>query len=677
LEEKIMSRKSIFLALSLLALAALALAACTPTEVVKTVVVTQEVVTEGETVIQEVVVTATPEPEVPTEAAPRTLVLCLGQEADTLYQYKSSMLASSHVVQAIYDGPIENATFGYQPVILEKLPSLADGDAVIQTVAVAEGDTVNDNDGNPATLTAKTADAPGTMVRPAGCRSTDCAVEYDGSNVTEMDQMVVTFKYLEGLLWSDGTPLTAADSVYSFELALDPDTPKATRTVELATASYTAPDDVTNVWTGIPGYMDATYFINMWAPLPKHIMGQYTAAQIAEEFDAQKMWLGWGPYVLDEWIPGQQFTLHKNPNYFRASEGLPKFDNLVFRIVGEDGNAAIAALLAGDCDVIDQTTSLEGQSPLLLDLQAAGQLVPTFVTGTVWEHVDFNEMPNPDIVNKGSFAGWDQDGDGFGPFGDARLRQALAMCMDRQAVVDTALYGQSIVPTVYIPPNHPMFYADAKVWPYDVAAATALLDEIGWVDDDGDPATPRVATGVTGVPDGTKLSFLYQTTTATLRTQVTQLIAQNLADCGVDAQINQMPSSEWFATEGVLYTRQFDMGEFAWLTGVEPSCDLYQTSQIPSEENGWAGQNYDGFSNAEYDTVCAAAKQSLPGEEAYNINHAEAQRIFAEQLPVVPLYLRIKLAATRPDMCGFLMDPTVNSEFWNLENFDYGEGCSQ
>jgi len=99
-----MSRKSIFLALSFLALLALALAACTPTEVVKTVVVTQEVVTEGETVIQEVVVTATPEPEVPTEAAPRTLVVCMGQEPDTLYVNGGNMLAASQVQQAIYDG---------------------------------------------------------------------------------------------------------------------------------------------------------------------------------------------------------------------------------------------------------------------------------------------------------------------------------------------------------------------------------------------------------------------------------------------------------------------------------------------------------------------------------------------------------------------------------------------
>src|SRR4030042_6964561 len=199
LEEKIMSRKSILLALSFLALVALALAACTPTEVVKTVIVTQEVVTEGETVIQEVVVTATAVPEEAVEAEPRTLAVCLGQEPDTLFLYGGNMLAASQVQNAIYDGPYEANSFAYQHVISQTLPSIADGDAVIQPVAVAEGDSVVDDAGEPATLTAKTAAAPGTMVRPSGCRASDCAVEFDGTNVTEMDQMVVTTKLIAGL----------------------------------------------------------------------------------------------------------------------------------------------------------------------------------------------------------------------------------------------------------------------------------------------------------------------------------------------------------------------------------------------------------------------------------------------------------------------------------------------
>ena len=65
----------------------------------------------------------------------------------------------------------------------------------------------------------------------------------------------------------------------------------------------------------------------------------------------------------------------------------------------------------------------------------------------------------------------------------------------------------------------------------------------------------------------------------------------------------------------------------------------------------------------------------LPGQPGYVATFKETQRIFAEQLPVAPLFQLTKIAATRKDICNFIMDPTANSEFWNIEEFDYGEGC--
>jgi peptide/nickel transport system substrate-binding protein len=62
--------------------------------------------------------------------------------------------------------------------------------------------------------------------------------------------------------------------------------------------------------------------------------------------------------------------------------------------------------------------------------------------------------------------------------------------------------------------------------------------------------------------------------------------------------------------------------------------------------------------------------QSLPGTESYIIGHKEAQRIFSEQLPALPLFLRLQIAATRPLVRGFLLDPTENSELWNIEAID-------
>jgi peptide/nickel transport system substrate-binding protein len=675
-----MSRKSILLALFVL-VAALALAACNgeTVEIIKTVVVTQEVLVEGETVIEEVIVTATPEPVV---VEPRTLVICQGQQPDTLYPYGGSMLAMSHVLEALYDGPVDARTFAYQPIILAKLPSLADGDAVINVVDVVAGDLVVDDAGNVGALAAD------MVVRPAGCNAPDCAITWDGTAALQMDQMAVTFQLLPGLTWSDGTPLTSADQLYSFVLNADPDTPIGKYLVE-HTAAYVAPDELTTVWTGLPGYKDATYFLNTWTPYPEHLWGQYSPADLVTEVDAQSLWLGWGPYVMTEWVKGDHITMTKNPNYFRASEGLPKFETLVYRFGNENSNSAIAGILAGECDIVDQTTGLEDQSELLLELQAAGQINATFITGTTYEHADFNIRP----VETGydGFAGLDTDGNGVGPFGDIRLRHAVAMCMDRQAVVDTVFYGQSITIDTYIPPEHPLFNPENTSWPYDPAAAGVLLDEIGWLDADGDPATPRVSTGVEGVPDGTLLQFFYETTSATQRMQATQIMAESALACGMQMDLGYYPASEWFADgpDGKLFGRKYDLGQFAWLTGVQPACDLFITSQIPGDPtltnedgtatypSGWGGQNNSGYSNPEYDAACLGAIQSLPGQESYDANHLLAQKIFSEELPIVPLYLRLKLAATRPDMCNFFMDPTANSEMWNIEEFDYGTSCGE
>ncbi len=388
--------------------------------------------------------------------------------------------------------------------------------------------------------------------------------------------------------------------------------------------------------------------------------------------------VGWGPYQIVEWAKGDNIRMVKNPSYFRASEGLPKFDNVVYRFAGENSNANIAAILAGECDIADQTSGLDNQSELLLELQASGQLDATFVTGTTWEHADFG------IQNVAYDDGSVDAGDRPDFFSDVRVRQGLTMCMDRQAVVDTVTFGQSIVIDTYIPPNHPLYSEDVVKYPYDPEAGMALLAEAGWTDTDGDGFIDK---------DGVKMTLNYETTNATLRQQTVPILADSLAGCGVETITTFYPAGEWFADgpEGKLFGRRFDIGQFAWLTGVQPSCDLYISDAVPGDSAatwisildgqergfpfGWGGQNDPGFANAEYDTVCKTAIGSLPGEPAYKSAHKEAQRLFTENLPVAPLFLRLKLAATRPDMCNFFMDPTANSEMWNIEEFGFGPLC--
>jgi peptide/nickel transport system substrate-binding protein len=645
----------------------------TPEPILETLVVTQTVQAPPVEVIKDV--TPTPEP-----SGPRTLVICEADDPLTLFDFVTDNNSTYTILAAIYDGPFDRNSYSYQPVILEKLPSLADGDAWLTQITVSEGDRVVDAHGEVVTLGSGGDEA--LMLRPAGGGE---PLAYQGGNF-EMEQLSASFTMLPNLVWSDGTSLTASDSIFAFNLK----SYYKPQYWEERTASYQLGDDnqeLTTVWTGLPGFLDPTYYINFYSPKPEHILGQYSFEEVGNLDETTRAPLGWGPYVAGEWVQGESLTLHRNPNYWRAEEGLPSFDRLVFRFIGTNPNAGIAALLAGECDILGNSLQLDDQIEILSELQNANKINASTVAGTIWEHVTFGIQHS------------DYD-DGYQPgldrpdfFSDVRTRQAFLMCMDRQAVVDTVTLGQSTVIDTYVPPEHPLFNPAVRHYDFDVDAGSALLGQVGWVDEDGDPATPRLARGVVNVPDSTLLQVSYITSSAPMRQQVTAILQQSLAECGIQADVHHYPSLTLFegGPSGTLFGRRFDLGEFAWMSLVEPECNLSITSGIPGDagqawtsimdgqehifsELGWGGQNIGGFVDFQFDQTCSTAFNSLKGQPEYVAAHQEAQRIFAEQLPIMPLFQRLSIAAARPDICNFTMDPTGET-YWNIEEFDYGEGC--
>jgi peptide/nickel transport system substrate-binding protein len=615
-----------------------------------------------------------------TPAPPRTLTICIASEPDNFYLYGADSLAKQHVLQAVYDGPIDLYGYDYHATILEKLPSLADGDALILRANVSAGDLVVNNNDTVVTL------ANGEWVRPAGCRSADCAITYSGGNL-QMDVMQVTFRLLPWLTWSDGASLTAHDSVFAFNLDADADT-ETDKYLTEHTAEYTALNDLETLWVGLPGYLDATYFTNFWSPLPEHVLGRYSAISLPHA-DLDELLLGWGPYQFDHYTPGVQISFTRNAQYWRSVEGLPAFNNLVFRFIGPDSSTAISMLLAGECDLLDREMYLLDQGESLLDWGDSGVMDVVLWSNQIFEHADFNILPVSAIINRGAFAGWDLDRDGEGPFGDARLRRVVAYCLDRQAVVDTIYLGASVVMDSIIPPDHPLLAPNLPSIAYNPQAGIALLDEIGWIDHDGDPYTPRLAQDVTGVPDGTPLTFFYETTSANQRVQAVQILSESLTECGFGININHLPSGDWFADgpDGRLWGRQFDLGQFAWIVTFGTGCELYLSANIPGDPDlvdssgtalfphGWGGQNDTGYRSSQYDAACSQALGTLPGEPDYVENSWDFQYLLAEDLPIIPLYTRININATRPDLCNFVTASAQDSELWNLEAFNYGETC--
>ncbi|MFN2233183.1 MAG: ABC transporter substrate-binding protein [Anaerolineales bacterium] len=636
----------------------------TPESVVETLVVTQTVQAPP----VEVVKFATPTPE---PAGERTLTICSNQAPDTLFVYGTSVYVRE--MDLIYDGPVDTRSYSNQPVILEKIPNLADGDASINQVVVSEGDSVMDASGSIVFLD-PAADPPIMLIPTGGGEP----VAYHGGEI-RMDQLSATFTLLPNLTWSDGTPLTASDSVYSFNLLEEPNF--LNLDFFLKTASYEAIDERTTVWTGVPGFMDGNYFSNFVLPLPEHVLGQYPPADLPTAQEAALTPLGWGPYRITEHSLGEQIILEKNPFYFRANEGLPGFDQLIFKYILDNPDALISALLAGECDL---ALGIDNEYiEFMLELHKSS-LVSTIISDSSFFEV-LTIIIQPRSYDDGYQVGVERPD--F--FSDVRTRQAIALCLDRQRAADLDTFGTSKVLDTYFPDYHPLFTDQVAHYEHNPQAGSDLLEEVGWIDHDNDPETARIAQGVENVLDGTTFEFSYQTTND--REQIATILEQSLRECGIHARLTTKSRADFFQPEpsGGNFFRNGDLFEWAWFTEPQSPCDLYVSAAVPGPVGeSWvsimdgkertftttSGYNINGFADQEYDTACETALNKLPGQAGYVDAHHQAQLLYSQMLPSIPIFSRIYFISTRPDMCNVILDPT-DTELWNIEEFDYGDGC--
>ncbi len=598
-------------------------------------------------------------PSMAVQASPRLLTVCMASEPASLFIYADASVAARSVRQTIYDGPFDRLAFDLVPVILESKPTMGAGEVSFEPLTVEPGDQIVDSQGNLINLGA------GVVYYPSGCMGASCTQEYAGEGAVQIDQLVVRFRLRPGVQWSDGVPLTAGDSLYSYEVAKGL-YPRVRPDLISRTQSYQALDENTVEWRGLPGYRREDYATYFFTPLPRHAWGQFPLEELLVADAVNRSPIGWGPYVIEEWTPGDHISLNRNPNYFRGQAGLPAFDKLVFRFIPERDDA-IDALLAGECDYLDETLSLEVEGGRLSELRDAGRLALAVETGSAWEQLAFGVASlDPQLP---------------GLFQSIETRQAVAMCLDRVRLAQYLLLGEAPLPLTYVHPAHPLANPNVRQYAYDPAAAAALLERVGWLDEDGDPGTPRLAVGVPGVPDGTLFEVSLLTTDEPQKQQAALILQESLAQCGIRLAIVDLSWETLLAPgpEGLVFGRKFSLAQFGWISALYPPCSLYTTGEIPGPypdyPKGWGGANASGYSNPAYDRTCQQALASLPEMPEHRDAHFQAQQIYAEELPTIPLYLHPKMIVTRPDMCDLVVDPSAESALWNLENFDYGEGC--
>lgn len=505
------------------------------------------------------------------------LKICLATEPQSLYRYAFPEAGRTAILAALE-----------AEVIATTRPQ-------IESVTLHAGDRVVDEIGRVVTLTAGVA-----VNLPNGENST-----YSGEGDFTVPQMVVTFHLQPNVVWSDGEPLTARDSVFAFDVARDPESFDPQRAKAERTASYTMLDDRMVVWTGLPGYLDPEYALNFWPPLPHHRYPSLTPVEIAESAEANDMPLGWGPFVQTEWIKGERLTLTRNPYYFRTSEGLPRLSEVTYRFVPSDGPALVTALRNGDCDLAPEVEMFSDLATVPSDLQ-------TFVApSTQLRFLLFNVSP----------------AEGYQPainFSEPKSRRALAVCLDRRRLASDAEWLTS---TYSADPLAAENSARFEPLNFDAAFGKSLWTELGWADTDGDQLLDQ---------HNQPLSLTLASPT-TLLPLAQAIQAQLGAQCGLGINVRELTQDEAYGDwpEGVIFGRRFDLALVVWDTSGASPCELFTSAQIPADSNP-GGANATGYRNAEFDTACRKARFTFDLAEAQHWE-LEARALFARDLPAVPL----------------------------------------
>jgi peptide/nickel transport system substrate-binding protein len=580
----------------------------------------------------------------------RVLSICLGDEPSSLFIYGDLSKTAAIVRQAIYDGPIDEVNFQLSSPLLTQIPSLENGLVSMTPVGVLPGEWIVDADGNPTIL------ASGVVYKPSGCLGEDCfEVFLDQASIT-LDQIEIRFPLKDGITWSDGTPLSVEDSLFSYQLAESiygiSSGPGKMRFV----SDYQVLNENTLRWIGLPGYTNViSYGEYFFSPLPKHDLDDLSWEDLIVSEKLNDKPLGWGPYRISEWVLGDHITLIKNDNYHRSGEGLPAYDALVFRFV-TNGEEALAAFYAGECQVAANADGLIDFLPTLIDAAEEGNLHLGFIEGTAWEQISFgvNSLdPRRTALQ------------------DPRLRQAITMCVNREGIKTLRSDVGEVVDGFFFPED-PRIELNELSYPYRPGAGNALLEEIGWIDHDGDPTTPRIAKDIEKLVDDTELRLGFLAPGEGDVPLTVSRIQEDLAGCGIVLDIQMMPASELLAPgpNGPVFGRQFDMALFAWAVGPYQRCQLFLADEIPGNypeyHKGWGGVNATGYNNYDYDSLCRELMMNPPDYEGVDFARERISELFIKDLPVLPLFFRRDLVISTPDLGLSATD--YSPLFWDIED---------
>ncbi|MBM3644856.1 MAG: peptide ABC transporter substrate-binding protein [Alphaproteobacteria bacterium] len=440
--------------------------------------------------------------------------------------------------------------------------------------------------------------------------------------------------------WGDGVPVSVRDVAFTLEVGKHPLSGVASAEGYRRILAMKPHDDKRFTLTFDRVTFDYSN-IDLQL-LPAHIDKPVFDADPAEyrnrnrfDTDSTNPGLAHGPYRFVQVVPGSQIVLERNPTWWGPT---PHFRRIVVRIV-ESTAALEANLLSGSVDYVLGELGLTLDQGLLFEKRHGQRFDVVHKPALIYEHIDVN-LDNPLLA-------------------DRRVRQALLMAIDREAISRTLFEGRQPVAHGGVSPLDPMFSPAARQYRHDPAEARRLLDAAGF---------SELRAGVRHNAKGDRFSIELTTTAGNrVREQVAQVLQSQWRQVGVELRIRAEPPRVF--SQGLNRRAFSGLAMYAWVTRPQgvPRSTLH-SGEIPSEANGWTGQNYPAYRNAEMDRVLDAMERELD-EGRRRALFAEMQRLHAEDLPVLPLFFRVDSFVIPKKLKGVVPTGHVNGSTLSVENW--------
>ena len=477
------------------------------------------------------------------------------------------------------------------------------------------------------------------------------------------DLKSITWTLKEGLTWSDGTPVTAEDAVFTWQYCTHPEGGCAQASNYEGVETVEAVDDRTiKITFTEPKPFPYTAFVGAESPLIQKAQFQDCLGAKAPQCTEQNFNpIGTGPFKVTQFKANDVITYEANENYREPDK--PAFATVVFKGGGDAAAAARSVLETGE---FDYAWNLQVEPEILAQMEAAGKGKIVTAFGTSVERLHMNQT-NADPSLPDDQRSIYMDGENPHPFlTDPAVLKAMSMAIDRTLINELG-YGEGGKPTCNILPAPELYASTAndECLTQDIEGAKKLLDEAGWVDTNGNGIRDK---------DGVELRVLYQTSTNSVRQGTQALVKQWWDELGIASELKNVSASVFFGGDPAspdtfqkfyadveMYTNNF--------AGVDPEAYManWLCSEIPGPDTQWQGQNIQRYCDPEYDALVQELSETADidkrGEIAKRLND-----MLVQSYTIQPLVHRASVSAHANTLGGVKMTDW-DTELWNIQDW--------